>query len=379
MARILLVLIIAGLGAAVYWMVYVRPAQQQGDGGRGAGGGGRPTYVVTAPVGEADFAIRIDAVGTAKARESITVTAKSQDTISAINFQDGQFVPAGYVIAEMTSRQQSAQLAEARATLAEAETQFERARSLAAQGLAAQALLDQRRAQRDTAAARVRSQESQVADRLIRAPFAGVLGLRQVSMGSLVRPGDAITTLDDVTVIKLDLAIPETSIAQLKIGMPADVTPASHPGKILGGVVTGIDSRVDPSSRTIAVRSEVQNPDALLKPGMLLAASLRADPRRSLMVPEAAIVPLGPERFVYVPGADGKAERRAVKTGRRNLGQVEILEGLRLGEVVVSEGVVKLRPGAPITLTPPTERRKGPGGRGGDGRPDGARPAAAVP
>jgi membrane fusion protein (multidrug efflux system) len=317
-------------------------------------------------------------VGTAKARESITVTAKIQDTISAINFQDGQYVRSGFVIVEMTSRQQSAQAAEARATLAEAESQFDRAQTLAAKGLAARALLDQRRAQRDTAAARVRSQESQVSDRLIRAPFAGVLGLRQVSLGTLVRPGDAITTLDDVTVVKLDLAVPETSLGKLKTGMPVEVVSAGFPGKILTGVVTGIDSRVDPASRTIAVRCEVQNPDALLKPGMLLAASLRADPRRSLMAPEAAIVPLGPDRFVFVAGADGRAERRAVKTGRRNLGQVEILDGLRQGEMVITEGVVKLRPGAPITLTPPSDRPKGRG-QGGERGPSGGRPSPSAP
>jgi membrane fusion protein, multidrug efflux system len=376
--RIFLLIFIAVLAGAAYWAVYLRGSQPQGDAGRGGPGGGRPTYVVATAVAEADFAIRIDAVGTAKARESITVTAKSQDTISAINFQDGQFVPAGYVIVEMTSRQQSAQVAEARAALAEADSQFNRAQTLASQGLAAQALLDQRRAQRDTAAARVRNQEAQVSDRLIRAPFDGVLGLRQVSMGSLVRPGDVITTLDDVTIIKLDLAVPETSLGLLSTGMSVDVVSAGFPGKVLTGVVTGIDSRVDPSSRTVAVRTEVQNSDALLKPGMLLAASLRADPRRALMVPEAAIVPLGPERFVYVVGADGKAERRAVKTGRRNLGQVEVLDGLRIGEMVVTEGVVKLRPGAPITLTPPSERGKDRG-QGGARGPSGGRPASAAP
>jgi membrane fusion protein, multidrug efflux system len=340
----------------------------EGRGGPGGGpGGGRPTFVVTAPVGEAEFAIRIDAVGTAKARESVTVTAKTQDTISSINFRDGDFVRAGHVIVELTSRQQSAQLSEARAALAEAELQFNRTQSLAARGWAARALLDQRRSARDTAAARVRAQESQVADRAVRAPFAGVLGLRQVSLGALVRPGDVITTLDDVSVIKLDLSIPETSMALLSTGMQVDVRAAGFPDKPLAGAVTGIDSRVDPQSRTVAVRAEIANPDGLLKPGMLLSATLRADPRRGLAVAEGAIVPLGPERFVFLAGADGKAERRAVKTGRRNLGQVEILSGLRIGDPVIVDGVVKVRPGAPITLTPPGEGR-GERRRGGEGQ-----------
>jgi membrane fusion protein (multidrug efflux system) len=357
------------------WALWGRGGE--GGEGRGGPGGGRPTFVVAAPVGEADFAIRIDAVGTAKARESVTVTAKTQDTISGINFRDGQFVRAGYIIVEMTSRQQSAQLSEARAALTEAEVQFQRTQTLAAKGLAARALLDQRRASRDTAAARVRSQESQVADRAIRAPFAGVLGLRQVSLGTLVRPGDVITTLDDVSVIKLDLPAPETAMALLREGLQVEVRAAGYPDAVLTGTITGVDSRVDPQSRTIAIRTEVANPDGVLKPGMLLTATLRADPRRSLAVSEAAIVPLGPDRFVYIAGADGKAERRAVKTGRRNLGQVEILSGLRAGEPVIVDGIVKLRPGAPITLTPPGDG----GGRGGKGKAPAeasGRPSTAV-
>jgi membrane fusion protein (multidrug efflux system) len=336
----------------------------RGGPGGGPGGGGRPTFVVTAPAGEADFAIRIDAIGTAKARESIVVTAKTQDTISGINFRDGQFVRAGHVIVELSSRQQSAQLIEARAALGEAEAQFRRAQTLAAKGLVPRATLDLRRMQRDTAEARVKAQDSQVADRTIRAPFSGVLGLRQISLGALVRPGDPITTLDDVSVMKLDLAVPETSLAQLSSGMPVDLRAAGYPDKIFVGSVTGLDSRVDPQARTIAVRVEVDNPERLLRPGMMVSATLRADPRRSLAVSEAAIVPLGPSRYVFLAGADGKAERREVKTGRRNLGQVEIISGLRMGDAVIVDGVVKLRPGAPITLTPPGEGRRGRGEAG---------------
>lgn len=346
------------------WALWGQGGDGGGRGGPGGRDGGRPTFVATAPVGEAEFAVRIDAVGTAKARESITVTAKSQDSISLINFRDGQFVRAGHVIVEMSSRQQSAQLIEARAALGEAEAQFQRAQTLAAKGLTPRATLDLRRMQRDTAAARVKAQDSQVADRSIRAPFSGVLGLRQVSLGTLVRPGDVITTLDDVSVVKLDLAVPETSMALLQAGMIVEVRAAGYPDKALMGTVSGLDSRVDPQSRTIAVRAEIDNPDGLLKPGMLLNATLRADPRRSIAVSEGTIVPLGPDRFVYIAGADGKAERRAVKTGRRNLGQVEILSGLRLGEPVIVDGIVKLRPGAPITLRPPGDGPKGGKGRG---------------
>ncbi|HAJ45980.1 MAG TPA: efflux transporter periplasmic adaptor subunit [Alphaproteobacteria bacterium] len=349
------------IAAGAYTYVRLQEAPAAGNGRQGGGGGGgRPTYVVAVNPQMAEFAVRIDAVGSAKARESITVTAKTADTVSQVNFADGQSVPKGFVIAEMTSSQQGAQLAEARANLVEAEQQMTRAEALAASGNLSGSVLDERRAARDTAQARVRAQESQVSDRLIRAPFAGVLGLRQVSPGTLVRPGDVITTLDDVSLIKLDLMVPETAVALLKTGMLVEVKSAAFGARLFPGNVTGIDSRVDPVARTILVRVEVPNDEGLIKPGMLLSASLRADPRNGLSVPEEAIVPLADKRFVFVvrQGEKGMiAERRPVRTGRRVAGSVEILDGLVQGDQVVTQGVVKLRPDAPITLTPPRGER----------------------
>lgn len=362
MPRWIIYTVVAAIVAAGGYWAYQRTNVPEGGGSGRGGPGGRPVYVVTEPVSEQDFAVRIETVGTAKAREAVVLTAKTTDVISAINFQDGQQVPKGFVVAELNATQQSAQLAEARAALREAEGQFDRARRLAAGGNASQALLDQRRAARDTMAARVQAQESQIADRLIRAPFAGVMGLRQVSVGTLVRPGDPIATLDDVGMIKLDATVPETALPVLKTGVPVAAKSAGYPDMALPGVLTGIDSRVDPVARTVIVRIEVANPDAAIKPGMMIVAVIEADLRRSLAVPEEAIVALGEERFVFL-AQDGKAERRPVRTGRRKPGWVEIVSGLRPGDRVVTEGVVKLRPGAPVTLTPP-----GPGQGSGPGR-----------
>jgi membrane fusion protein (multidrug efflux system) len=356
------------IAAAVYG--YGKLTKREAGPGERGGRGGQPIYVLTEPVKDAEFPVEMQTIGSAKARESIQITAKATETISRVNFADGQSVKAGFVIAEMTSAQQGAQLAEARATLIDAGQQFQRAQLLVEKGNISQALLDQRRAAMDIASARVRNQESQLSDRVIKAPFAGVLGLRQVSPGTLVRPGDVITTLDDASTIKVDAPVAEASMSYLKENLAVEARTIAFPDRTFQGTVAGVDSRVDASARTILVRIEIPNPDGAIKPGMLLTLTLKADARRSLSVAEDSIVPLGEKRFVYVAGNDSKAERREVATGRRVQSRVEILSGLKRGEFVVTEGTVKLRPGAPITTVPPSkdppknEQRKGRGGRG---------------
>ena len=330
-------------GAAYLWFVV-------GQGGRDSrdGPGQGPVLVTLAAVEEREFVDVIEAVGTAKARESIDITAKATETVGAVNFTDGQKVEAGHVIVEMTSREQSADLAAARAALAEANVAHKRTTELAAKGFASKAQLDAATAVRDTAAARVRALESRVADRLIRAPFAGVLGLRKVSVGTLVRPGDIITTLDDVSIIKLDFTVPEAFLGALKDGMTVRVKVAAYPDRTFEGKVAGIDTRVDPVSRAVALRAEIPNPDAALRPGMLMTVSLLKSQRTVLAVPEQSLVPVEDKQYVFVVGADKTAERREVTIGARQPGFVEIVSGLKRGERVVVEGTLRMRPGATV-------------------------------
>ncbi len=312
---------------------------------------GRQAALVTvAPVAAREFVDVIEAVGTAKAKESIDLTAKSAETVGAVNFTDGQKVPAGFVVAEMTSREQSADLAAMRAELNEANKAFGRMSELSGKGFATKAQLDAAVSARDSAAARVKSLESRVTDRLIKAPFAGVLGLRKVSVGTLVKPGDIITTLDDVSLIKLDFTVPESFLGALKIGMPVRAQVAAYPGRVFEGVVAGIDSRIDPVSRSVAMRAEIPNQEDLLLPGMLMTVSLLKNQRQVLAVAEQSLVPVEDRQYVYVVSADMKAERREVKTGARQPGFVEVLSGLKAGERVVVDGTIRLRPGGTVRL-----------------------------
>ena len=349
-------------GAAYFWFYAGGPG-----GGDGRGGGG-PVLVTLTPAETREFVDVIEAVGTAKANESIDITAKSTETVSAVNFTDGQKVAAGDVIVEMTSREQSADLIAARAQLAEAAQGYERTKGLSEKGFASTAQLDAATSTRDSAAARVRALESRVADRLIRAPFAGVVGLRKVSVGTLVRPGDVITTLDDVTLIKLDFTVPEAFLGALRQGMTVRVTVAAYPRRMFEGKVVGIDTRVDPVSRAVAMRAEIPNGEMLLRPGMLMTVSLLKNQRIVLAVPEQSLVPVENKQYVFVVLADQTAERREVTIGARQPGYVEILSGLKRGEKVVVEGTLRLRPGAEVLVAGESEpkrerRRDGPGPR----------------
>lgn len=333
---------IAAVAAGYYYL--------GGSGGGRDKQGGQAVLVVLAPVETRSFADVIEAVGTAKANESIDITAKTVDTVGKLNFSDGERVEKGFVIAEMTSREQTADLGSARASLAEAEKIYTRIRELSAKGYATRAQLDGAIAARDSAAAKVNSLQSRVSDRLMRAPFGGVLGLRRVSVGSLVKPGDVITTLDDVSLIKLDFTIPEAFMSALTVGSTVRVGVAAYPKRTFEGKVAGIDTRVDPVSRAVAVRAEIPNDDGTLKPGMLMTVNLVTNQRTVVAVPEEALVPLEDKQYVYLVTADKKAERREVKIGVRQPGYVEILSGLKGGEKVVVEGTLKLRPDSDIRI-----------------------------
>ncbi len=197
---------------------------------------------------------------------------------------------------------------------------------------------------------RVEVIDARLADRLIRAPFSGVLGFREVSPGALITPGSLITTLDDTSIIKLDFPIPEAFLATLEIGQEVIARSVTYPGRTFQGRVTGIDSRVDPVTRAVTVRAALPNPEGLLKPGKLLTVELIKDRRQSLMIPEEALVPLRDQQFVFVVNDDDTVDRVEVDIGRRRPGSVEVLSGLSEQQQVVIEGTNRIGPGSPVTI-----------------------------
>ena len=190
----------------------------------------------------------------------------------------------------------------------EASRQYQRVKSLANQGTAARSLLDERRRQWETARARLAAIESRLADRLVTAPFAGVVGLRNISPGALVEPGDPITTLDDDSTMKLDFAVPSIYLGSLQPGMAVVARARAYGDRPFRGEVSGVDSRVDPVTRSIVVRAVLPNPHRALKPGMLMEVELQMNPREALVIPEEALVPQGARQ---TRAGGGRLEGRA--------------------------------------------------------------------
>ncbi|MCA8886062.1 MAG: efflux RND transporter periplasmic adaptor subunit [Hyphomonadaceae bacterium] len=322
-------------------------------GGRGGGRGGGATNVVAVAAQMHTFTDGLQAIGTAQARESIVLTPKVADTIRRLHFESGDQVRAGQVLVEMSSVEQAASLAEARAANQAAQEDLRRTQELFDRGFASQARLDAVQAAADAAEARFNAGGSRIADRTIRAPFAGVVGLRLASPGQYVRPGDQIGTLDDTSEIKLDFTVTETQIARIAPGVSLTAHTAAYPDRTFSGSIANVDSRIDPATRTVRVRAILPNQDGTLRPGMLMTVDVQSNPRDALAIPEIAILDQIDGAYVYrVVAREGaqSVELARIRVGQRAGGMAEVLEGLSAGDQVITEGVQSVRPGQPVQL-----------------------------
>lgn len=331
------------------------------DAGR-ARGGGPPATVTTTVLQPGQWVDVIEALGTARARESASITAKVSETVLAVQFDSGEQVRAGQVLVLLSAKAQQAELAEARAQYEEAQRMFERQQDLAGRKLIAASLFDLQRAARDAAKARLDQARAQLSDRVIVAPFAGMLGLRQVSPGTLVTPGTVIATLDDLSAMQVDFSVPERFLPKLSAGQDIVARADAYPGEAFSGRIASLDGRVDSLSRAITGRAEIANPEGRLRPGMLLRVSVRLPGRQVLQVPELALQQVGQQAFVFVVGAGNKVAQVPVRVGRRRPGAVEIVEGVKAGDRVVVEGTVKLRAGSEVAEAPAGEAAAKPAG-----------------
>ncbi|MBL8542970.1 MAG: efflux RND transporter periplasmic adaptor subunit [Hyphomonadaceae bacterium] len=335
------------------------PAAHGRPGARPGGPGGAATVVVTS-VEMHTFTDGLQALGTAQARESIVLTPKVADTIRALRFDSGDRVRRGQVLVQMSSVEQGADLAEARAANQAAQEDLRRTQELFDRGFASQARLDTVRAAADAAEARFNAGASRIADRTIVAPFGGIVGLRTASPGQYVRPGDQIGTLDDVSEIKLDFTVPETQIARVREDVEIVARTAAYPDRLFSGQIANVDSRVDPTTRTVRVRAMLPNEDEVIRPGMLMTVEVRSNPRQAAAIPEIAIQDRADGSYVYrVAAAEGgqQAELVRIRTGARAGGVAEVLEGLGVGDQVVVEGLQTVRPGQPVQVAPASESR----------------------
>lgn len=340
-----LLVVIALVGLATLFVV--RLQEEAGDSSGGAGGA--PVPVVVTQVVTSTFVDSLQAVGSTRANESIELTANVSDRIDRILFREGAQVEAGQLLVEMNAAEVRADLAEAEALLKDQRRQLERLERLVATNSAAQSQRDEQQARTEAAVARVDALRARVADREIRAPFAGRLGLREVSPGAHIAAGTMITTLDDIQPIKLDFSVPESFLASLSVGARVQTHTSAWPDENFSGEVIQISPRVDPVSRAVTMRAELPNDEQRLRPGMLMLVNLIREQRDGLMVPESALSPRGDRQFIYRI-RDGQAEEVAVTVGARRPGMAEILTGLELGDTVVIEGAMRLRPGREVQV-----------------------------
>jgi membrane fusion protein (multidrug efflux system) len=352
---LLLVLAFALGGGAVWFFLHDRAdsgAPPAFGGGRPGGGfAGRPQAqppLVTVGRAKRDRLYDVvEALGTAQANESVTLTAKVTDTVRRVNFEDGDYVEAGSVLIELTNQEEEALLAEARANLDDAQSQLRRLEDLSKRGLAAASDLDVARSRAAAMEARLNSIVARLRDRLILAPFSGLLGFRQVSPGTLLTPNTPITSIDDISIIKLDFTVPETAIGSMKEGSRVVAKSASFPDREFEGIVRTVGSRVDPVTRAITVRAHIPNADRALRPGMLLTVEVVTAERTALVVPEGSVFQVQNRAYVYRVEGD-TAYQQQIQIGGRRFGLVEVLGGLTEGDLIVVEGIIKLRDGAKL-------------------------------
>lgn len=308
-----------------------------------------PPVVTTGKVVEKFVVDEIEAIGTLRANESVVISAAVTEPVASVNFKDGQRVNQGDLLVALTSDEQAAELAEAQANLADADRQLQRIKSIG-KGLASKSDIDAAQAKVDAYQGQLGAIKARLADRLVTAPFSGVLGFRQVSVGALVTPGTEITTLDDISVVKLDFTVPEVYLGKVHFqSLVTGISPA-WPAEEFNGRVSSIDSRVDPGTRAIQVRAEIDNPDHKLLPGMLINVTLFSDQYAALVVEESAIVQSGAQARVFIVQDDATVELREVTIAKRLPGQVVISAGVQRDETVVIDGTFNLRPGTKVLV-----------------------------
>jgi membrane fusion protein (multidrug efflux system) len=290
------------------------------------------------------------AVGTLTANESIVVSAEIAGRISRIGFAEGQKVKAGDVLLELDDTVLKAELDKVRSDLSLARANRERASTLASQGAGTQRARDETEAAFLAQQANLALAEARLQKSTLTAPFSGVVGLRNVSVGAYIVPGQRIAELADISTLKVDFRVPEINATQVRVGNTIVVTADAIPGATFEGNVYAIDPIVDVNGRAMRLRAQVPNPDGRLLPGFFARVRIIIDQRpNALLVPESAIIPLDGKMLVYRV-VDGRAVRAEVELGQRIPGQVEIRKGLSASDTVVTSGHQRLREGAAIQV-----------------------------
>lgn len=326
-------------------IVYLKFPQESTSKGKAK----RVVAVKIYPVIMTEFVETVEAVGTARANEQVVITSKYADFINKVYFDDGQVVKKSEALIQLHNQEEVAKVNELTANLSESKAQLKRLTDLLASKATSRSAVEQQTSATKAIEAQLVSARAKLEDLTIRAPFSGILGFREVSEGAYIDSGDVITSLDDLSHIKINFHLPERLLTQVQTGQQINAVTAAYRGQVFTGKITAIDSRIEPSTRSIKVRAIISNENLKLRPGMMLNITVLTQTENILQLPESSIIPIEDKHFVYII-KDDVAVRKAIKLGRRQPGIVEVVSGLVEGEQIVVEGALKLREGSAVNI-----------------------------
>lgn len=329
------------IAAAAWWLL----APQEGPRGQRP-----PTAVNLAPSIERDLVDQVEAVGTSRAAQAVVVLAEVPGRVAEIHFQQGQEVKRGQLLVSLDDRNARADLARAEAEYQRALDDYRRGQQLVAKRAISESEVDTFRTSLESARANREAAQANLHDHRIRAPFAGVVGLRQVDGGAYLQTGDAITTLDNLGHIEVDFQVPERYLARLSVGLPVLASNDAFPNTVFQGGISHLDSRVNSNSRSLTARARLNNPGDRMLPGQFLRITVQLDRRPALLVPEQAIITQGAQSYVFTVDAAQNAVRHPVTLGGRRDGWVEITSGLSDQPDVIVNGHSRLGSGQPVNV-----------------------------
>ncbi len=316
-----------------------------------AAGQDRPSIPVQAEEVRVETVERsVQAVGTLRADESVVIRPEIAGRLKEIFFDEGQPVAAGQLLLRLEDEVYRAQVEQAEANLALSRANAERAQQLHGEGVGTQRALDEANARLRSDEASLALARAMLAKTVVRAPFDGIAGLRQVSVGAYVTPGEDVANLAAIDPMKVDFRVAETLLAAVKVGQPLQIQVDAYADRSFSGQVYAIDPVVDEAGRSVLIRARVANADRVLRPGLFARVQLVVQSiPEAVTVPEEALMPDGEAMVVYTV-VDGAVQAVPVTTGLRRGGRVQVTDGLAPGDVVVTAGHLKLRPGAAVAV-----------------------------
>lgn len=330
----------------VIFSVYLYLPASQGE---QANFSSKPTQVSAHTVSAQENIITIEAIGSARANQAVYIKSAQSDYVTNIYFKDGDLIQKGQKLVQLQNKQEQFTVKELSINLQEEKRQLARLTELSRSQATAKSLLEEQLARVDASEAQLENAKTKLSEMTITAPYSGLLGKREISVGAYVNNNTVITTLDDISTIKVDFKVPEKYLAQLKTGMTVKAQNDAYPDQTFSGKVTHISSRIDSTTRSVEVTASFTNELGRLRPGMLLNTALELSSAQALMVPEKALIPLQDKHFVFQI-QQGIAKRVEVHVASRNNGWVVIDSGLNDGEKIVTEGLIKIRSGSKVSI-----------------------------